>query len=279
MTQISIGGQEGWEHGNDQGIGYFHTYDRLSLRGSAPHKIHIWLPDDYGTSGAKRYQVLYMLDGETAFFKGGLLNKSLETSSALASLAGSISPPIIVAIYPTHRNWQYTHQSNYRDDKFEGGGVYEYADYLANSLKPWVDGNYKTKSGSSDTTILGASFGGLASFIIAACFPSSFGNSICFSGSFYVGDGEHGLEHSSLLRHFDSTLRNKENRPVYWIDWGRVADPENSDCRDMVHQLVTRYGYEIGKDLHIWEDPVGGHNEDSWAFRMKLILHHFYRNR
>jgi len=277
-TQIFIGGQLGWEHTDEHGAGYFHTYDALKLSEQTPHKMHIWLPKEYATNDRKRYSALYMLDGATAFWPGGLLNKSLNVSRSLGELirADLISPLIVIAIHPTDRAYQYTHQDNYRDNHFRGGGIFQYSDYIANVLKPWIDKHYHTNPIAEKSVIQGASFGGLASFLIGSQHPAKFGKAVCESASFYVGDGIHGLEDSTLFKICESTLRHKDSRPVFWIDWGISNDPENPDCTDMIEQLTTNFHYEIDKDLFIWEDKIGGHNEDAWAYRMKLVLQKFF---
>jgi len=43
----------------------------------------------------------------------------------------------------------------------------------------------------------------------------------------------------------------------------------------MVELLQSEYGYVIGKDLFVYEDPLGEHTEQSWGRHMPLILEYF----
>ena len=69
-------------------LGSFHTYDTLTIHGNhhhyyhnIPHKIHVYLPKDYENSGLQ-YPVIYLNDGDNAFWEGGLVNKSLCVSTS-----------------------------------------------------------------------------------------------------------------------------------------------------------------------------------------------------
>jgi hypothetical protein len=44
----------------------------------------------------------------------------------------------------------------------------------------------------------------------------------------------------------------------------------------MVRVLTGQYHYVEGIDLFTFEDPIGGHDEDAWTFRLSLALCKFY---
>lgn len=70
---------------SDKGVtsGHFHTYDEFRVwHDHAPRRIHVLIPLDYWSNNhPKRYPVIYMNDGQTAFWNGGLANKSWSVSS------------------------------------------------------------------------------------------------------------------------------------------------------------------------------------------------------
>ena len=68
---VVMGGQKAWSHDDGFNAGYFHTYDALDVGGAQdlPHKVHVFLPRDYDACDSG-YPVLYMNDGQTAFWKG-----------------------------------------------------------------------------------------------------------------------------------------------------------------------------------------------------------------
>ena len=277
-----LAGQDAWIHSDGSAAGYFHTFDVLKL-GSAPaHKVHVLLPKDYAKDCA-RYPVIYFHDGNTTFWKGGAVNKTWDVQAALAKgyAGGTIPRVIVVAIEPIERNREYTHAP-----WLVGQSCCEVAAYvtwLADSLKPFIDGAYRTRAAAKDTTIAGSSHGGLAAFITATSRPEAFGNAIAMSSSFWAGldgtDKNGPLSTSALVTNAASGLAKK---PRLYIDWGlvRTGGEHNSIIEDLATKrgiemrdlLVASYGYTLDKDLFAIEDGEGGHDEESWARRIGPAL-------
>jgi enterochelin esterase-like enzyme len=289
------GGQRAWFHDEGNPSGFFHTYDAFQVAGpnDVPRKVHIYVPRDYETSG-RSYPVVYMNDGDTAFFPGGLANKSWRVASALDGLyaAGAIEPVIVVAVAPLVRDREYTHEPWLFGR--ECCGLDGYVGYLADSVKGWVDGNYRTRPGPESTAIVGSSHGGLAAFYIANARPDRFGKAGCLSSSFWAGldpgflFGGEPLRDSLLLQRTNATLADRARRPRLWVDWGLVRSGGEHNSlvesmatnrgREMVSLLQTTYGY--GPDeLASREDPQGGHDEDSWARRFPDVMRFLFGNR
>jgi pimeloyl-ACP methyl ester carboxylesterase len=288
---FTLGGEAAWYHDEGLPAGYFHTYDALRAGGSegAPRKVHVFLPRDYEASGA-RYPVLYMNDGDTAFFPGGPSQRSWDVAGALAALykTGRIPEVIAVAIHPREREREYTHTEWSPGRSY--GGLERYTRYVAEDVKGFVDAHYRTKPEASSTCVLGSSAGGLAAFFMAGRRPDRFGAAGCLSPSFWAGldsiaGGAYGggpLESSLLIDLVKGTLAQPSARPRLWIDWGlvRSGGPHNAIIeaaaaargREMVALLERKYGYVRGIDLFALEDPEGAHDEDSWARRLPLVL-------
>jgi len=66
-------GQQAWFHDEGDSFGFFHTYDAFSACGGK-RKIHVLLPRDYEAS-KDQYPVIYMNDGNTSFWRGGIGNR------------------------------------------------------------------------------------------------------------------------------------------------------------------------------------------------------------
>lgn len=283
--------QRAWFHDEGHPAGFFHTYDGLKVGGESEpaRKVHVFLPRDYETV-EDRYPVLYMNDGDTAFFPGGILGKHWHTAETLGELyvRQAIRKLIVVAVYTDDRDREYTHEAI---PKRQGGGVEEYASYLANALKPFINRHYRTQPEARETTILGSSHGGLAAFYVATHQPDSFGNAAAMSPSFWVGlDTGIGmfvpLSKSRLLQLTSSKLSDRNIRPRIWLDWGLYRDKEFHNWfiegnatkrgREMAEILQKKFGYVRDVDLFIYEDPKGDHTEDAWAKRLPLVLEAFY---
>jgi pimeloyl-ACP methyl ester carboxylesterase len=288
-TAITIGGQSAWLHDEGFSYGYLHTYDQIQLGKDEPRKVHVLLPWGYESSGAQ-YPVVYMNDGGVVFWPGGSAYKSWNVAQTLGELQHKSREVIVVVVCPHERNREYTHTR--WSTQYDFGGVEEYSDYLAYDLKPFIDAHYRTMIAGEETSIVGSSHGGLAAFYTACRRPEHFGKAGALSPSFWVGvdfdlvDSDQALSGSSLLQAIDTTLRDAARRPTLWIDWGLVRDGgfHNSviealsakRSQEMIALLIKDYGYTIRQNLLVHVDPVGGHDEDAWAYRFGLLIQAFY---
>jgi pimeloyl-ACP methyl ester carboxylesterase len=289
---ITLGGQEGWEHDDGFASGYFNTYDAIAVGGAGdtPRKIHVLLPRGYAASAA-RYPVVYMNDGNTTFWPGGLGNRSWEVAQRLEELYAENAIPrvIVVAIHPIERNREYTHVP--WADGQPCCGVDAYTDYVADALKGWLDTWYRTRPERENTAILGSSRGGLASFYMANRRPDRFGKAACMSPSFWsgldpvIGTGNlpgGPLATSALVTTLAPTLNDASIRPALWIDWGlvRTGGTHNSGIEaaatargsEMVQLLEGTYRYVEGREIRSYEDPSGEHDESSWSRRFPSVM-------
>ena len=151
---------------SDEGdiAGYFHRYEAFRTEGSLdPERtIDVFLPRNYD-SNDRRYPVLYLNDGQTAFFKPAMGDQSLDIANTLGALYERrlIRELIVVAIYPVNRAREYTHANWSGPDCC---GLESYAQCVAESIKPFIDRSYRTLSESRTTMIAGffaRRFGGL----------------------------------------------------------------------------------------------------------------------
>jgi enterochelin esterase-like enzyme len=183
-----IGSQEANFHDCGFVAGFFHISHHFQTDDPplSGRRIDVFLPRDYGQS-RKRYPVLYMNDGGTAFVPGGLVNESWNMADTIEKLyeMGKISPLIVVAIYPINRAWEYTHAAWNSQDA--SGGLDRYTHCVADCIKPFIDRFSRTLPDPKSTMILGSSHGGLAAFYIANCRPTAFGFAAALSPSFWVG--------------------------------------------------------------------------------------------
>lgn len=279
------GGQGAYFHDEGSPAGFFHTYDRMSFGpGDAPRKVHVFVPRDYETSG-RRYPVVYVNDGDTAFFPGGAAGKTWAFAEALEQLYASARVPqvLVVAVHPVDREREYTHA-------LAGPGrpccaVDGYADYLRTRIKRFVDASYRTIPDAAHTVVVGSSHGGLAAFYIAGRHPDAFGNVVAMSSSFWVGVdfgpaslGD--LRGSELWRRMAPTYGGP-SRPKVYLDWGleRAGGFHNQVIEAMATRegqamatLLRERGYREGADLRAVEDPEGRHDEDSWRRRLPDAL-------
>jgi len=118
--------------------------------------IQVILPDKYKPGSGDKYDVLYVLDGETN-------TKEATDFQYFEEGRGAMPPIIIVGIFDTNRNRDFTPVS--APDRQPSGGADKFLAFLKNELIPYID---KTYPSNGDNTIFGHSLGGL--FVMYALF-------------------------------------------------------------------------------------------------------------
>ncbi|MDX2014289.1 MAG: alpha/beta hydrolase-fold protein [Myxococcaceae bacterium] len=289
-ARFEKGGQVAWFHDSGDLSGYWHTYDALQAcgAGDAPRKVHVFLPRTYERSTA-RYPVVYLQDGNTAFWPGGPANDTWRVQEGLSTLwrQRAIEPVIVVAVHPLNRDREYTHAS--AAPGRDCCGAEAYTNYLADCVKRFVDTNYRTVPDAARTAVIGSSHGGLISFYAATRRPDRFGRVGALSSSFWVGLdplGGGSLERSALVAPVLPLLRDPSRRPNrIWIDWGLVRDggfhnvwieARATERGRELAAALERTGYVRGQTLFVQEDPRGAHQESSWARRFPDVMRALY---
>lgn len=230
----------------------------LSGKGIQDRNLIVWLPPGY-EAGSKRFPVLYMHDGQNVFdpttSSFGVDWQIDETADSLIK-AGAIQPAIIVGIYNTSdRSAEYT--------PGEKGNAY--MNFVVNTVKPFIDENYRTKTGPKHTFTGGSSAGGIISFMLAWEHPKVFSKAICMSPAFKI-------QHIDYVKDVRS-YQGKKKKLFFYIDNGGIDLEER--LQPGIDEMLTALkekGYKEGKD-YIWiKDPQAKHFEAAWAKRMPVAL-------
>jgi len=143
------------------------------------------LPPGYATSG-KRYPVLYMHDGQNVFDDLTSFAGEWGVDETLDSIGNHSGEMIVVAV--DHGGTQRLNEyCPYDMEKHGTGEGDEYVDFLAKTLKPFIDKTYRTEKTKKNTFIAGSSMGGLISMYALLKYPRVFGGAGIFSPAFWVG--------------------------------------------------------------------------------------------
>lgn len=145
-------------------------------------RVWIYLPPDYGKS-SKKYPVIYMHDGQNLFdeYTSGYGEWGIDE---IMDKLPNASQSIIVGI-DHGGEYRITEYDPY-DSKYGKGRGADYVDFLVKTLKPYIDGHYRTKKDAKHTTIAGSSMGGLISMYAVLKYPKVFGNGGIFSPAFWI---------------------------------------------------------------------------------------------
>jgi len=157
---------------------------RLPQLGGRTRRIWLYLPPGYAQNKAKRYPVLYLQDGQNVFDEATAFAGEWGVDETLNQLAAAGQDPrgcIVVAVdnggdrrldeYSPWANVAYKH----------GGEGDRYTDFLALTLKPYLDAHYRTQPVAAHTAIAGSSMGGLIALYAGLKYPQVFGRVGVFS--------------------------------------------------------------------------------------------------
>lgn len=215
-------------------------------------RIWLYLPPDYDST-TNHYPVLYMHDGQNLFDLYTSFSGEWEVDESLNSLydAGK-QVPIVVGIDNggEHRIAEYTPWTN---PQYGGGEGDFYARFIVETLKPYIDENYRTLPQREHTGIMGSSLGGLISHYIGLKYQDVFSMAGVFSPSFWFSD-------SSYIFAYE-TGKNQAIR--YYLMGG------TSESSSLVHQMnimmdtLLASGFSA-EELLLKVIPGGQHNEQFW---------------
>jgi predicted alpha/beta superfamily hydrolase len=139
--------------------------------------ISILLPYNYEHSD-KKYPVLYLQDGQNLCNPNSKFgNWAIDKKMAVLAERGA-SDVIIVTV---------EHGENDRAAEYAGISSKKYIDFLVETLKPYIDTRYRTKTTREHTGIGGSSLGGLVSMMAGLVYyPQIFGKLMVFSPSLWA---------------------------------------------------------------------------------------------
>ena len=146
-------------------------------------KIWAFLPHDYETS-TESYPVLYLQDAQNLFNEQAKYG-NWEIDKKLAVMSEyKIGKIIIIAI--EHAEQDRIKEYNVGKTVLGVGQGKKYIRFITDTLKPFVDKKYRTKSEREFTGIGGSSMGGLVSIFSGLMYPEVYGKLMIFSPSLWV---------------------------------------------------------------------------------------------
>jgi len=267
--------------------------ERLAL---APSKfveerpVEVWVPDDYAAKAraGKRFQVLYMHDGQMLFDPATTWNKTAwNVHATLARLMreGKVDDTIIVGIFNIAKNRYF----EYFPEKFldemspEARAAFvrdglkhepeadDYLRFVVQELKPAIDARYATRFDAAGTFIMGASMGGLISVYAMSEYPQVFGGAAGLS-THWPGTGKHNATLPlAAYNYLDHKLPPPQGHKLYQDHGGVGLDAMYAPYQAFVDQIVRDKGYTDANYLSKVY-PADDHNEKAWAARLELPL-------
>jgi len=227
-------------------------------------RVRILLPHDYQDT-TRRYPVLYLQDAQNLFDPSAPFgNWSINEKLAVLKEYGR-GDLIVVAIDhgETSRINEYTPKKRINLGIGQREGT-KYLDFMANTLKPFIDENYRTLIQREFTGIGGSSMGGLISLFGGILQPDTFGLVMIFSPSLWI--------YPEVYEEVKAQNALNGTR-LYIFAGGR----ESKGMLPNVHRLLQNI-HEVGKtaEINLVVDPNGTHNEVRWGVEFPEAVEWLY---
>lgn len=150
-------------------------------------RIWLYLPPDYDQS-SNEYPVLYMHDGQNLFDQFTSFAGEWEIDETLNRLVDQgYKVPIVVGI-DNGGIYRIDELTPWNNPDYGGGQGDEYMAFIVETLKPFIDENYRTLSDRENTGIMGSSLGGLISTYGALKYQNIFSKAGPFSPAYWINN-------------------------------------------------------------------------------------------
>ncbi|MFA5297175.1 MAG: alpha/beta hydrolase-fold protein [Lutibacter sp.] len=216
------------------------------------HKIWVYLPPNYHKS-SKKYPVIYMHDAQNLFDAATSFVGEWEVDETLNRLFQKTGKGFIVVGIENAGEERINEYTPWENEKYGGGKGAIYMDFIVNTLKPYIDANYRTKTKQKHTGLIGSSLGGLISYYGGLQYPNTFGKIGALSTSFWF---------SEKVADFTKEKGNLKNVKLFLLVGGKEGDDTCKDTQNM-EKLLLKTGFKSA-NLKTKINSEGEHNEAFW---------------
>lgn len=241
-------------------------------------KVTIYLPDDYYQSD-KQYPVLYIQDGQNAYFDK---LSFCGVSWGFLDYAQAMQLDIIMVAIPCHfadfkrmdeyGPWKISPELSFQETqvkgKIIGGEGQKYVEWMIHELKPYIDQRFTTDK--ADTAIVGSSMGGVIAAYAALEYPEVFCKCAALSTAFWFYMDE-------FAQIIDSHDYHELKR--FYFDLGEfegcgdaTIDEWYVECNNAIYAMLKDKVEHL--EYHYFEGAQ--HNENEWRKRVPIFMEFFY---
>lgn len=213
-------------------------------------KIWIYLPKSYSTS-KNNYPVLYIQDGQNIFNEQTAAYSEWGIDECLDTLQQQLKKECIVVGIDHGNEKRLTEYNPFDNEKYGKEEGSEYVDFLVNSLKPFIDKNYRTLPTSNKTYLLGSSMGAYISFYAVLKYSNVFGAVGVFSPSFWIDE--------QMFSFAEKT--NVIGQPGFYFYAGNMESKTMVENMNRMADIISKKPKSIIRRVVY---PLGKHNEKYW---------------
>jgi predicted alpha/beta superfamily hydrolase len=229
-------------------------YKNVEFPGILPRDVIVWLPPDYDENPLKKFQVLYMHDGQNIFDPKTSFTKvdwQIDETADSMIKADIIQSLIIVGIYNTQDR---------REEYSPGLKGNNYMKFVVEKLKPMIDNKYRTLPQREHTSTGGSSMGGLISFMLLWEYNKIFSKAICMSPAYIYRDYDY-------VKTLKSYSGERKDLKVYFDNGDDELDSQLQFGVDSMLKFLIDKNYKQNIDFIFFKDLNAKHTETAWANR------------
>lgn len=228
----------------------------------------IWalLPHDYEES-SESYPVLYLQDAQNLFNeKAKYGNWEIDKKLAVMS-EYKIGKIIIIAI--EHAEQDRIMEYNVGKTLLGVGQGKKYIRFVTDTLKPFVDKNFRTKAEREHTGIGGSSMGGLVSIFSGLMYPEVYGKLMIFSPSLWVIP-------KMDFSHID--FSEPADTKIYLYAGGDESATMIKHVKRFKKEMIANEFVSSKLKINLSINMLGKHNETYWSDEFPKAIEWLYFN-
>jgi len=229
-------------------------------------KIWLYLPPNYQNTTIS-YPVLYMHDGQNLFDNLTSFAGEWQVDEALNTLYAQTGLAVIVVGIENGGSERINEYTPWANATYGGGEGGKYMNFVAQTLKPYIDNNYRTLPAKQHTALIGSSLGGLISHFGALEHAQIFGKIGVFSPSFWFSESAYT---------FAQSKSNLQDTKMYFLAGGAESAAMVSDIERMISTMKNTGFAEANILKKIV--PAGTHSEGFWRSELSEAIQWLFNN-
>ncbi|MCH2199570.1 MAG: alpha/beta hydrolase-fold protein [Flavobacteriales bacterium] len=216
-------------------------------------RIWVYTPPNYDDTD-EHYKVLYMHDGQNLFDAASSFSGEWEVDETLNALFDQGDEGCIVVGIDNGGIHRIDEYSPWVNVQYGGGEGRLYMDFIVNTLKPYIDENYRTRPEREWTGIMGSSMGGLISAYGGVEHSDVFSRIGAFSPSYWFSD--------ETYDHMQVNVVTAEMR-IYTIA-GEQEGPVMTNGVANMNNIMSNTGWYDENEFITLTHEYGTHSESYW---------------
>ena len=251
----------------------------------AARNVDVWLPEGYST--AKKYNVVYMHDGQMLFDSTQTWNKKeWKVDEVFSQLIKDkkIERCIVVGIwnngseriseyFPNKIFNQLTEptQKKLSEKYFNGKSANgdNYLKFIVSELKPYIDKNFSTYDDKDHTFMMGSSMGGLISIYAISEYPAVFSGVACLSTAWLSSIEPNYEIPAATFDYLKQNMASPFGHKIY-MDYGTGESDKPYELTQTFVDLIAKgkgfNDYSYMSKIYQKDE----HNEIAWSKRLNI---------